>query len=78
MHDTEKLTLQRLGDRTNIAFPDYYAVDRPNRGNFGGGPGEERFVCDVQHLARYAGFGDRNPKITCQLNDGIARDARQD
>src|SRR5437667_7696834 len=51
--DTKKFFLQGLGNRTNVAFADGDLVHRTYRRDLCRGSGEEKFIGNVEHLARY-------------------------
>src|SRR5205085_10098077 len=52
VHDVEERSLDALGHRAARADADDAAVELADRGDFGGGAGEERLVADVDVVAR--------------------------
>src|SRR5450759_1790551 len=66
LHDAHESFLQFSRDRSWFSFADGQAVDRLDRRNLGGCPGEENFVCDVEHLPRYMSFRNRKTRVLCE------------
>ena len=58
----EERLLDACGDRPALAFADRAAVELADRRHFGGGAGEERFVGEVDVVARDALLGDRDAR----------------
>src|ERR1700722_8781557 len=77
VHDRVELLLQRLGDGTDHAFADLYLVDRADRGYLRGRARKERFVGNVEHLARNHLFDHRYAQVSRHLQYGVARNPRQ-
>src|SRR5579864_1231454 len=76
-HDRVELFLDCLGDRAHRALADLDLVDGTDGGDFGGRAGEERFVADIEHLARDHLLDDRNVQVARDLQRRVARDAGQ-
>src|SRR6185503_20469819 len=72
------LRLQARGDLPPPAAADRRAVDRSDRGDFGGGADEEDLLGRVQGLARDAALDHRELEVLGQLKNRGARDPRQD
>ena len=77
-HDVHVLFLQAPGDRAGLAAPDRQLVDRPDRRDLRGRPAEERFVGDVEELARHHLSLTSYAEVRAEPHDGIAGDAVQD
>jgi len=53
-------------------------VDRPDRGDLNGGPGEEDFIGEIKHLPRNDGLLHGNLEILGELDDRVACNTWQD
>src|SRR5579872_6984336 len=77
-HYGVELLLQHLRDRTHpAALADLDLVDRTDRRHLGGRAREEHFVGDIKQLPRNRLLHDRNILVAGNLQNRIARDARQ-
>src|SRR6266436_2732083 len=76
-HDGVELLLDRPGDGANPALAHLDLVHGTDRRDFGCRPGEECFVCDVEHLPRNRLLDNRNAEVARNLHHGVAGDARK-
>ena len=74
-HDGEVGLLELAGDLTGGA--DLAVVDRSDRHDLGGGPGEERLVGEVEVAAQQALLAHLVPEVARDRHDGVTRDARE-
>ena len=66
----------RRGDGANRALAHIDLVHGMDRRNFCCRPGEECFVCDVEHLTRNHLLDNRNAEVARNLQHGVVGDAR--
>src|SRR5580765_8812800 len=76
-HDGVELLLDRPGDGANPALAHIDLVHRADRRDFCCRPGEECFVCDVEHLSRNHLLNSRNAEVARNLQHRVAGDARK-
>src|SRR5512133_2185832 len=75
--DVEESGLDLLGDRAARAGADLQPVELADRRHFRGGAREERFVGDVDLVARDALLHDLDPQVLADAEHGVAGDAVQ-
>src|SRR6478672_6032959 len=73
----EECFLDTGRDRAAFALADDSAIELTYRRYFGSGSSEERFVSDVQIIARNAPGRYRVPHLASERDHGVARDADQ-
>jgi hypothetical protein len=76
-HDGVELLLDRFGDGANPALAHIDLVHGTDRRDFCCRPGEECFVCDVEHLTRNHLLDNRNAEVARNLQHRVAGDARK-
>ena len=67
----------RLVTGPQRAFAHLNAIDATHRRNFSRGTGHEHFISQVQGFAGQYLLAHFDTQIFCQLDDGVAGDARQ-
>src|SRR3954469_15592868 len=75
VHDVEERALDLLGDRPARARTELDAVELADRRDLGRRAGEERFVGDVDLVARDALFDQLQPEVFADREHRVARDA---
>src|SRR5712692_11593069 len=75
--DGEEFFLKSPGDGPGLAAADHDSVNGADGSYFGGGPGKENFVGDIEHFAGNHLLDQRVAELPRQRDDGVARDARQ-
>src|SRR5229473_8263959 len=73
--DAEKFFLQRLGNRSNVAFADGDLIHRTYRRDLCRRSGKEKLIGNVQHFARNHLLDNGNALVSGNAQDRIARDA---
>src|SRR5581483_8824282 len=77
MDDPEELLLDRTCDRSESAFANANLVHRADRSDLRRGAGKKDLVGQVKHFAGDHLLDDRDIQVARDLDNGIARDSRQ-